>query len=168
MRLTPLLLGGHQQQGRRPGTEPVALAVGMAVALDLACQEMTQRTAHVRQLRQRFLAMLREGSAPIVVNGPGEGEGVPHTLNLSFPGLKADALLMALDLAGVAAATGSACSSGSLLPSPTLQAMGVAGEVLRSALRFSFSPLNTTAEVEEAARRICQTVQRLRQRPALA
>jgi cysteine desulfurase len=164
-RLRPALHGGHQQQGRRPGTEPVALAAGMAVALDAACREMVQRTAHVRELRQCFLSQLRAGADPVVVNGPSDGEGVPHTLNLSFPPVKADALLMALDLAGVAASTGSACSSGSLLPSPVLQAMRVPDAVLRSAMRFSFSFLNTLSEVEEAARRICQTVQKLRRDP---
>jgi cysteine desulfurase len=162
-RLRPMQHGGHQQQGRRPGTEPVALAAGMAVALDAACRERDERIAHVRRLRQAFLAHLRAGAEPVVVNGPADGEGIPHTLNLSFPPLKADALLMAFDLTGVAASTGSACSSGSLLPSPVLQAMHVPDTVLRSAMRFSFSFLNTLAEVEEAARRICQIIHKLRQ-----
>jgi cysteine desulfurase len=162
-RLRPLLRGGHQQQGRRPGTEPVALAVGLAVALEMACREMSQRDEHVRRLRQRLLGQLRAGAEPLVVNGPGEGEGVPHTLNVSFPGLPGDALLMALDLAGVACATGSACSSGSLLPSPVLAAMQVPNDVLRGALRFSLSASNRADEIDEAARRICSTIQRLRQ-----
>jgi cysteine desulfurase len=164
-RLRPLLHGGHQQQGRRPGSEPVALAAGMTVALDLAYREMSQRRLHVQHLRQRFLDHLRGHAAPVVLNGPHEQqeEGLPHTLNLSFPPLEAPVLLMALDLAGVNAATGSACSSGSLLPSPVLEAMGIAGERLRSAMRFSFSHLNTAAETVEAAHRITQVVQRLRQ-----
>ncbi|HZT81575.1 MAG TPA: aminotransferase class V-fold PLP-dependent enzyme, partial [Gemmataceae bacterium] len=83
-------------------------------------------------------------------------------LNLSFPGCAADALLMALDLAGVCCSTGSACSSGSLLPSPVLRAMGVPDEVLRSAMRFSFCHLLTEAEVDEAARRVAAVVGRLR------
>jgi cysteine desulfurase len=166
-RLQPSLHGGHQQHGRRPGTEPVALAVGMAAALDIAMREREQRGSHVRHLRQRFLAQLHEGAAPAFLNGPAEGEGIPHTLNVSFPGVKSDALLMALDLAGVSASTGSACSSGSLLPSPVLQAMKVPDERLRSAMRFSLSALTSAAEVDEAAHRICQTVQRLRRHPAL-
>jgi cysteine desulfurase len=97
----------------------------------------------------------------VVLNGPEEG-GIPHTVNVSFPGLKADALLMNLDLAGVACSTGSACSSGSLLPSPVLQAMGVPEDVLHSAMRFSLSPLLTEAEVDEAARRVASAVSRLR------
>src|SRR5207302_5237772 len=102
---------------------------------------------------------LRREAAPVVLNGPETG-GVPHTLNLSFPGCRAESLLMNLDLAGVACSTGSACSSGSLLPSPVLQAMGVPDDVLHSAMRFSLSPLLSEAEVEEAARRIYSVVQR--------
>jgi cysteine desulfurase len=159
-KLRPLLFGGHQQQGRRPGTEPVALVVGLAAALDLAVRAMPARRETVVALRRRFLGHLQTHAAPIVVNGG--GEGLPHTLNLSFPGVRADLLLMSLDLAGVACSTGSACSSGSLLPSPVLQAMGVADDVLRSAMRFSLSFLLTTAEIDEAGRRVADAVNRLR------
>jgi cysteine desulfurase len=160
-RLRPMFHGGHQQHGHRPGTEPVALAVGMATALDLAVSEMESRRCKVLQLRQRFFEYLRNDAAPVVVNGPEQG-GIPHTLNLSFPGCAADLLLMNLDLAGVACSTGSACSSGSLLPSPVLQAMHVPDEVLRSSLRFSFSPFMEVQEITEAARRIAGVVRRLR------
>jgi cysteine desulfurase len=96
-----------------------------------------------------------------VVNGA--DDGLPHTINVSFPPLKADLLLISLDLAGVACATGSACSSGSLLPSPVLQAMKVPPEVLHSAMRFSLSPLLSEAQIDEAARRVAAVVRRLRQ-----
>jgi cysteine desulfurase len=160
-KLRPMLFGGHQQRGRRPGTEPVALAVGLAMALELAERERETRLAHVRRLRERLLAWLRRTASPVVLNGPEQG-GLPHTLNLSFPGCRADALLMTLDLAGVACSTGSACSSGSLLPSPVLQAMGVPENVLQSAMRFSLSHLLREEEIDEAARRIAAVVQRLR------
>src|SRR5262249_1724896 len=159
--LRPLLWGGHQQHGRRPGTEPVALVVGMATALDLALAEHEQRREHVLQLRSVFLQRVRELAAPVVLNGPAEG-GLPHTINLSFPGLRAEALLMNLDLVGVACSTGSACSSGSLLPSPVLRAMGVPDDVLASAMRFSLSHLLSVEEIDEAAQRVGQVVQRLR------
>ena len=162
--LRPQLWGGHQQQGRRPGTEPVPLAVGLAVALDLAMQEHAARDAQVRQLRATFLERLHALAAPVVLNGPAEG-GVPHTVNVSFPGCRADVLLMNLDLAGVACSTGSACSSGSLLPSPVLQAMRVPSEVLHSAMRFSLSHLLTEAEVFDAAERVARVVRRLREGP---
>jgi cysteine desulfurase len=158
--LRPRTWGGHQQRGRRPGTEPVALAVGFACALDHACREMNARLAHVRRLRERFLAQLTAHAAPFVLNSP--EDGLPHTINVSFPGVKADLLLMNLDLAGVACSTGSACSSGSLLPSPVLRAMGVADPLLHSAMRFSLSSLLTMEDIEEAARRIAAVVSRLR------
>ena len=161
-KLRPQLLGGHQQSGRRPGTEPVALAFGLATALELAHREARTRVENVTRLRQRFLDQLRGHAAPLVLNGPEQG-GVPHTLNLSFPGCQAESLLMNLDLAGVACSTGSACSSGSLLPSPVLQAMGVSDDLLHSAMRFSLSHLLTEAEIDEAARRIAAIVGRLRQ-----
>lgn len=160
-RLGSLLLGGHQQRGRRPGTEPVALAVGLATALELAMNEARERREKVIRLRRRFVELLRADAAPIVINGPEHG-GVPHTLNISFPGCKADILLMNLDLAGVACSTGSACSSGSLLPSPVLKAMGAPDEVLHSAMRFSFSHLLAEADIEEAASRVCFAVKQIR------
>jgi len=157
-------MGGHQQQGRRPGTEPVALAVGLASALELWQRQNVERTKKVGLLRRQLLEALEATAAPVVVNGPREN-GVPHTLNLSFPGCQADSLLMNLDLADVACSTGSACSSGSLLPSPVLQAMGVANEVLHSAMRFSLSPLLTEDQISEAARRTASVVARLRDTP---
>lgn len=161
VKLTPLLWGGHQQQGRRPGTEGVALAVGLVTALELAQREADQRREHVLRLRRRFLDRLQATAAPIVLNGPAEG-GIPHTLNLSFPGCRAESLLMNLDLAGVACSTGSACSSGSLLPSPVLQAMGVPADVLHSAIRFSVSALLMEPEIDEAASWIAAVAARLR------
>jgi cysteine desulfurase len=164
-RLAPQIWGGHQQQGRRPGTEPVALAVGLATALEIWRREADLRSKTVARLRHLFLAQLRGTASPLVLNGPSEDQtddAIPHTVSLAFPGCHADSLLMNLDLAGVACSTGSACSSGSLLPSPVLQAMSVPEGVLHSAMRFSFSALLTEAEVSEAARRIAAVVNRLR------
>jgi cysteine desulfurase len=160
--LRPLLWGGHQQHGKRPGTEPVPLAVGMATALELAVRNMETNCRTILQLRELFLRLLRSLAAPVVLNGPDEG-GVPHTVNLSFPGCAADVLLMSLDLDGIACSTGSACSSGSLLPSPVLRAMGVPKDVLHSALRFSLSSMLTPTVIEEAARRVARIVKNLRQ-----
>jgi cysteine desulfurase len=159
-RLAPQLFGGHQQQGRRPGTEPVALAVGLAVALDIATAHLIESAATMRHNRDRFLERLRATCPPTVVNSPADGS--PYIANVSFPGCRADLLLMKLDLAGVACSTGSACSSGSLLPSPVLRAMGVPDDVLLSAMRFSFGAGTTAAELDEAAGRIAGCVNRLR------
>jgi cysteine desulfurase len=159
--LRPILYGGHQQRGRRPGTEPVALAVGFAAALDAVLRDREATFARMVGLRRRFAEELRRHAAPVILNGPDEG-GLPHVLNLSFPGCRSDALLMALDLAGVMCSTGSACSSGSLLPSPVLKAMGVSDERLHSAMRFSFDPVLAEADVDEAVRRIAACVTRVR------
>src|SRR5205085_3690675 len=139
--------------------------VGLAAALELAVRDLERRAARVQELRRRFLARLQAEAAPVALNGPAAG-GVPHTLNLSFPGCRADVLLMSLDLAGVACSAGSACSSGSLLPSPVLRAMGVPDEVLRSAVRFSFGPSLDSADIDDAADRIGSAVRRLRENPA--
>ena len=159
--LHPRTFGGHQQQGRRPGTEPVALVVGMAIALEQAvkCFPISAMA------RARLWERLRALASPVVLNGPtiGSQNALPTTLNVSFPGCRADLLLMALDLAGVACSTGSACSSGSLLPSPVLQAMGVPDEVLRSALRFSFDPAIALPAIDEAAERIAKVVRKMRE-----
>jgi cysteine desulfurase len=159
--LAPQLFGGHQQQGRRPGTESVMLAVGMAAALESNVSRLADTAELLSRRRRGFLEQLERTCAPVVVNGPADGS--PYILNVSFPGCRADLLLMKLDLAGVACSTGSACSSGSLLPSPVLQAMGVPDDVLRSAMRFSFGPATTDEELAEAARRIAEAVRRLRE-----
>jgi cysteine desulfurase len=165
-KLPPLMFGGHQQQGRRPGTEPVPLAVGMAAALEWAVGNQVANHAKLIELRRRLWEGLRDalrGKISPVLNGPeiGAVDVVPTTLNVSFPGCRADLLLLALDLAGVACSTGSACSSGSLLPSPAIAAMGVLDVVLRSALRFSLSAMVEAAAVEDAVRRIAGVASRM-------
>lgn len=163
-KLQPQMFGGHQQQGRRPGTEPVALVVGMARALEVMSRDLAGSRTRLEALRARFWEQLTELAGPVVLNGPeiGSSDVVPTTLNVSFPGCRGDVLLMALDLAGVACSTGSACSSGSLLPSPVLRAMGVGEETLRSALRFSFGPSTDFAELDEAAARVSSAVKSVR------
>jgi cysteine desulfurase len=158
------MFGGHQQQGRRPGTEPVAFVVGMAAALEWAVRNMAANCAKLEALHERLWMRLLELASPIVLNGPeiGASDVVPTTLNVSFPGCRADLLLMALDLAGVACSTGSACSSGSLLPSPVVAAMGVTDDILRSALRFSLSPMLKLSDIDDAAIRIGSVVSKAR------
>lgn len=136
----------------------------MAAALEHATRSMAANRVTLEALRERLWNRLQEVAIPVVLNGPDIGslDVVPTTLNVSFPGCRADVLLMALDLAGVACSTGSACSSGSLLPSPGLRAMNVPDAVLRSALRFSFAPATDLADVDEAAARIGVAVRHLR------
>lgn len=161
LKLRPMLHGGVQQGGMRPGTECVALAVGMHEALLIWQREQEQRAVRLAQLRDRLEAALQHGSPNLVVHSAGAPR-LPQTLAVAFPGLNRQALLMALDLAGVACSTGSACASGSTDPSPTLVAMGCPDDVLDGSLRFSVGSTTTVAEVEEAARRIIMVCHKLR------
>lgn len=159
--LDPILFGGVQQGSLRPGTESVPLAVGMYRALQIWQREDHERTRHLLQLRDALEQELRRACPEIVVNG-GETARLPHTSNVAFRGLDRQALVMALDMAGVACSTGSACASGSSEPSPVLLAMGLADDVVASSIRLSVSAFNTLAEVLEAAHRISRVVNDLR------
>jgi cysteine desulfurase len=161
VRIEPQLFGGFQQSGLRPGTEPVALAVGMCRALELWHAEREERAARMRTLRDRLESALLAGWAEAVVIG-GSVDRLPHTSQIAFVGLDRQALLMALDQSGVACSTGSACASGSSEPSPILMAMGCPPEIVASALRFSLGATTTVHEVDEAARRILAACNRLR------
>ena len=162
VRLTPdFAVGGLQETGRRAGTEPVALIAGMAKALELWHKTQAARPAHVSQLRDHFAARLQAIAAPAIVNGEAASR-LPNTLNISFPGADGEALLVALDLEGIACSLGSACASGSIEPTPILVAMGLAPERYRSAVRLTLSHLNTRDEIEAAASRIAEIVKYLR------
>lgn len=162
-KLSPLLVGGSQQLGLRPGTEPVSLAVGMAKALELSQQDLHSKSEAMRQHRDLLQELLLRGSAEIgraciVV---GLEPRLPHTLNVAFPGLDRQALVMALDLAGVECSTGSACTSGSSEPSHVLLAMGLENDVVSSSIRLSLNTFSTTEEVTEAASRLLAVIARL-------
>ena len=161
VRLAPLMFGGHQQAGVRPGTQSAALALGMATALDLWQHEQDEHARHLCALRDRFEAGLRAALPDVVVHGAG-AERLPQTSNVAFPGLDGQVLLMALDLAGVACSVGSACSSGSTELSPTLRAMELSNALVAASLRFSFGATTTLLEIEEAVRRIVHVVTELR------
>ncbi len=162
-RLGPLLFGGHQEREQRAGTEPVALAVGLAKALELWHGDRQRIHTSLTSLRDRFETQLSETCYPIVIHGAG-AERLPNTLNVAFPGCDGEALLVALDLAGVCCSMGSACASGSSEPAPILLAMGCSRETARASLRFSVGRGNTVEEIDEAARRIAEVVQRMRRR----
>jgi len=161
VRLGSRLFGGGQQQGRRPGTIAVPLAVGLATALQKWQDQSAARTARWVALRDRLEAGLLAALGPehVIRNGPAQNElRLPQTLNLGFPGLDGDALLIQLDLAGIAASLGSACASGSTRPSPTLMAMHIPDDRLRSSVRFSLGATTTEAEIDEAIERITAVV----------
>jgi cysteine desulfurase len=145
--LRPLLYGGSQDRGRRPGTENVAFAVGLARAVELTAAEHEQESARVGALRDRLEGGLLARVPDAVVHGQGATRA-PHILNISVPGTDSESLLMALDLAGVACSSGSACQSGSVDPSHVLAAMGVPRELAISAVRMSLGSLTTDACVD--------------------
>ena len=159
--LEPQLFGGFQQQGLRAGTEPVALIVGMCTALEVCCRKAGRLAAHVTDLRDQFEAIILAEIPDLVINGR-EGPRLPSTSNISFLGIDRQALLMALDMAGIECSTGSACASGSTEPSHVLRAMGCPKAVVDSSLRFSLGSLMTTKDIELAAVRICRVVKDLR------
>lgn len=162
VRLAPgFAVGGLQESGRRAGTEPVPLIAGMAKALEISSKTQTERASYVSKLRDALERMLQERASPIVVNGK-SADRLPNTLNISFPGVDGEALLVALDLEGIACSLGSACASGSIEPTPILVAMGLTPEVYRSAVRLTLSHLNTEQEIEAAALKIAEVVQYLR------
>jgi len=145
----------------RPGTEPVALAIGMHAALAAWECEAAARGQHLKNLRDRLESGLAAGYwGQIVVNGSAVAR-LPHTSNLAFLGIERQALLMALDLAGVACSSGSACASGSSEPSAVLAAMGATKAVLDSSLRFSLGATTTHEEIDDAIARILDVCRRL-------
>ena len=159
--IRPIQFGGPQQSGLRPGTESVALAVGMLTALELRQEEHEEYASRLTALRDRFETRLRAGFPDLLVHGSGV-QRLPNTANLAFPGLDGQVLLMALDLSGVACSVGSACSSGSTELSPTLLAMNLPKKVVSSSLRFSLGATTTESEVDEAVSRILNVVDELR------
>jgi cysteine desulfurase len=159
--LEPLLWGGHQQAGIRPGTEAVALAIGMAKALECWCREADELVRRITQLRALFEQTLTAALPFVEVVGAGAAR-LPNTSNLAFVGLNRQALLMALDQAGIACSSGSACASGSSEPSPVLLAMGLKKEVLEGSLRFSLGSTTTARQIEDACRRILLACKHLR------
>ena len=162
-KLQPLFQGGFQQGGLRPGTESAALAVGFYTALVLADRELAERQTRMTALRENLESQLLAGAADAIIIGASSPR-LPTTTCIAFPGINRQALVMALDMAGVACSTGSACASGSSEPSATLVAMGLPQDQIEGAIRLSLNALTTAAEVSEGAQRILKCVNHLRRR----
>lgn len=157
----PLLHGGGQQRGLRPGTENVAGSVALGVAVELAVGEVERTAAHTRGLRDRLERGLHEAVPDAVVNAA-DGNRAPHISNVAFPGTDSESLLMHLDLAGIAVSSGSACSTGSIEPSHVLSALGVPADLAIASLRFSFSRGNTTQDVDRVIALMPDVVAKIR------
>jgi cysteine desulfurase len=145
--LQPLLHGGHQERGRRSGTENVPGIAALGKACAIATGDMAAEGERQRQLQQRFEHGIRERIDEIRIQGE-EAPRLPGTTNVAFAGAEGEALMMSLDLQGVAISTGSACSSGSLDPSHVLRAMRVPRLYLHGALRFSLGRSTTANDVD--------------------
>jgi cysteine desulfurase len=162
VRLTNQNVGGHQERERRAGTEGVPGIVAFGVAARLAREELGQRAEQVRHLRDRFERGVVERIDDIVFNGARD-QRLAHLSNISFRFIEGEGLLISLDLQGVAVSTGSACSSGTLEPSPVIQALGLNDELARGSIRFSFGKDNSEEDVDYALEALERAVERLRQ-----
>ncbi|HEY5889486.1 MAG TPA: cysteine desulfurase family protein [Acidimicrobiia bacterium] len=159
--MEPLVHGGGQELGRRSGTHDVAGAVGMATAMELALAEREEFERRVGQLRNRFEERLSSEIDDLVVNTPAVHRSCHH-LNVRFPGVRNETLLMRLDNAGVAASAGSACQSGAATVSHVLEAMGLMPAQARESVRFSFGWTSTGSEADDAAGIVIDLVGALR------
>jgi len=166
--LEPMFHGGSQDRGRRPGTENVAFAVGLATAAELVLAEHAVEDRRLRVMRETFEARLHARITDLVIHGE-QAARAPHITNLSIPGTDSESMLMALDLRGIACSAGSACQSGSVSASHVLTAMGVPPSLANAALRISFGCLNDDAGIERAIDVLCTLAAKARgPQPAFA
>jgi len=161
-RLSPFMLGGHQEAGRRAGTENVPGIVGLGKACELAAANLEEENNKVKHLRDKLERALMENCADCRLNGDPENR-LPNTCNVSFEFIEGEAILLMLDKYGICASSGSACTSGSLEPSHVLRAMGVPFTAAHGSIRFSLSRYNTEQEVDFAAEKMPAIVNQLRE-----
>lgn len=160
-KLTQILFGGEQERKRRAGTENVPGIVGLSEAVILTKQEREEKTALYRRFKDIITKTLEREGVRFEVNGSLE-DSLPHILNLYFPEVSVEALLVNLDMAGIAVSSGSACTAGSVLPSHVLSAMfGEHADQLTSSIRISFGFGNTEEQIKRAAEELAKVVDRL-------
>ena len=159
-KLTPLIIGGHQEGGKRAGTENVTGIVGMGRAAELALEHLGEETDRVRKLRDKLEKGLLKNCKGAVVNGK---HRLPNTLNISFEFIEGESILIMLDDLGISASSGSACTSGSLEPSHVLRAMGIPFTLAHGSIRFSLSRFNTEKEIDYVVENMPAIVDRLRE-----
>jgi cysteine desulfurase len=160
VQLRPLVTGGGQERALRPGTENLPGIVGFGRAAELAGSELDNVRRRLERLRERLEAGIRDAFPDCRINGE-EVERLPNTTNVTLPGLDGEAMLVALDLEGVAVSTGAACNAGASEPSHVLLAMGRTRDAAQSSLRFSLGPSTTPSEIEEVIRILPAVASRL-------
>ena len=160
-RWSPFLIGGHQEQGRRGGTENVPSIIGLGKAAELALKHLGEETTKVKSLRDRLEKGLLDRVPSTLINGDPENR-LPNTCSLSFEYVEGESILMMLNDHGICASSGSACTSGSLEPSHVLRAMGVPFTAAHGSIRFSLSISNTQEEVDYVIEHLPPIIERLR------
>jgi cysteine desulfurase len=162
IQISARVFGGEQERKRRAGTENVPAIAGFHEAVKLVLEDIEEKRALVHALKIRFIEILTKNEVSFVVNGSLE-KSLPHVLNLSFPGTNVEAVLVNLDMAGIAVSSGSACTAGSIDPSHVLVAMfGKDSNRLTNSIRFSFGLNNTKEQIEKAAEETTKVVARLK------
>ena len=161
-RFSPLLIGGHQEHGRRAGTENVPYIVGIGKACELAQSQMEKERIRIRNLRDRLEDELLKRIPKTRVNGDRENR-LPNTLNISFESVEGESILLLLSKEGIGASSGSACTSGSLEPSHVLRAMGVPFNAIHGSVRFSLSRYNTEEDISYIIEKLPPIISRLRE-----
>lgn len=161
-RLSPFMLGGHQEAGRRAGTENVPGIVGLGKACELAVEHLEEENSRVKYLRDKLEDAMLESCVGSRLNGDKENR-LPNTSNISFEYIEGEAILLMLDKYGICASSGSACTSGSLEPSHVLRAMGVPFTAAHGSIRFSLSRYNTEQEVDYTIEKMPPIVKQLRE-----
>lgn len=161
VKIDPLVEGGEQERKKRGGTTNVAGVVGMSVALKRAIDDRETNSAKILALRERFVDEVLSGISGVKLNGDRD-KRLPLNADFSFESVNGEALLYNLDLAGIAASNGSACSSGTVEPSHVLSAIGLSAKEASSSVRFTFGKNNTAEEVDFAAKTLKTCVERLR------
>jgi cysteine desulfurase len=161
-RLSPFMLGGHQEGGRRAGTENVPGIVGLGKACELAADNFKAENSKVRNLRNKLEQAILATCADCRLNGDPENR-LPNTTNISFEYIEGEAILLMLDKYGICASSGSACTSGSLEPSHVLRAMGVPFTAAHGSIRFSLSRYNTEEEVDYTIEKLPAIISQLRE-----
>jgi cysteine desulfurase len=161
VRLHPQNIGGHQERERRGGTEPVPGIVAFGKACEIAQAELSVSAASIRGLRDKFENEAGEKISGLIFNGEREGR-LPNIANISFRAIEGEGLLINLDMQGIAVSTGSACSSGSLEPSPVIRALADDDERARGAMRFSFGRFNSAHDVDRLLEILPAAVENLR------
>jgi len=160
-RFSPLIIGGHQEKGRRGGTENTASIIGLGVACELALRRMEEENTRVKSMRDRLEAELLARIPKSKINGAPSNR-LPNTTNISFEFVEGEAILLMMDELGICASSGSACTSGSLQPSHVLRAMGVPFTMAHGSIRFSLSVYNTDEEVDFVVRELPPIIEKLR------